>query len=789
MFLPQKPHPAAEGTVNTAGNIATVGTNGDTTTVVLARMMDHPTQNPVSSEDLCSEYKITSISKDTNTVNITVSAKDVVKHANGQGTDGYWVGIGVPAPKATGNNLEIKQGFGTADTSGALQDQNDGQDGKEWVVNNSLVYEKPSSGDFAEYWTYYFNASPANLTGKNPVGYITVTENSATTTYKITFDVTPAPTETIKTVGFRDLQSEAKTDSGIADADRHTMWFKLEGLYAESFWYTLKVTDANSKTTYLTCNEDDQSPDATITGVVDKRQPTAAQSSMKLGVTLNPTNRADKGAYVYTSASDKDSYTTKSGTYTVELYRGMSENDNTLVKIDTEEIKLAKLTIKVAAQDDVVYFVDTAASLADQGITIDKPADKEDGSVFKSWKVNGTTGIVPTTITADTTLEAEFASPITVTFNANYPGAAALDPVKVAPGSAVTAPTPTRAGYSLKGWGTSATATTPVNLENGFTEDTTLYAIWEPITIVNAVLMDSEGTNKVTTATVTVGEANSEGKADIIIGGVLPVAGTFKLTYTDSNEGTGTAEIAVTKNATSGKPEMTSVEVKDGLGVVYTVKLDPTAELLAENVLAPAAGKPKVETDTLSTSATDEQKTALVTELNKITGTVAPDAGTTNDVINALAEATKEINSNDGKKAGELLNSIPSSVANKSDYNAVQAVTYLEVTAKNYVPASAEPNAPAASITLEITPKIKYQAVKVNAGTVDSMVAPVDVGAPIDANLPTDAASVGNVTITFTVPTGFATTEADLYVTHKDHVYTAEWNKQLLQLYQSRRVQ
>ena len=78
------------------------------------------------------------------------------------------------------------------------------------------------------------------------------------------------------------------------------------------------------------------------------------------------------------------------------------------------------------------------------------------------------------------------------------------------------------------------------------------------------------------------------------------------------------------------------------------------------------------------------------------------------------------------------------------------------------------PSGDDASITLNIVPKVKYQAIHKD-GTKD----PIDVGAPTNAELPKDAASVGTITINFTVPVGFVTGDADLYVSHKDYVYKA----------------
>jgi uncharacterized repeat protein (TIGR02543 family) len=44
--------------------------------------------------------------------------------------------------------------------------------------------------------------------------------------------------------------------------------------------------------------------------------------------------------------------------------------------------------------------------------------------------------------------------------------------------AAVTLPTPTRTGYTFKGWGTSSTATTGTTGSYTPTGDVTLYAVW-----------------------------------------------------------------------------------------------------------------------------------------------------------------------------------------------------------------------------------------------------------------------------------------------------------------------
>lgn len=169
----------AAGTITDNGKIAT---DGDTT-VILARMVDKDDSTAV----LNSDYKITAIAKNNNVIDVTVTAKDVVSHTNGNDAEGYWLGIGIPKPA---DGATIKQGWGPATLGETELAGQSGSDSKEWVKDGKVVYTDPGEGG-AEYWTYYFNANVTHLTGANPFGYITVTSGETTITYKITFsDVT-----------------------------------------------------------------------------------------------------------------------------------------------------------------------------------------------------------------------------------------------------------------------------------------------------------------------------------------------------------------------------------------------------------------------------------------------------------------------------------------------------------------------------------------------------------------------------------------------------------------------
>lgn len=100
-----------------------------------------------------------------------------------------------------------------------------------------------------------------------------------------------------------------------------------------------------------------------------------------------------------------------------------------------------------------------------------------------------------------------------LSYNANGGSGAPASQTKVGTGSAtftISSTTPTRTGYTFKGWATSKTATSAAYAAGGsitISKNTTLYAVWQAITYTVSYNKGTNGTGTNTTATKTHGTA------------------------------------------------------------------------------------------------------------------------------------------------------------------------------------------------------------------------------------------------------------------------------------------
>lgn len=98
-----------------------------------------------------------------------------------------------------------------------------------------------------------------------------------------------------------------------------------------------------------------------------------------------------------------------------------------------------------------------------------------------------------------------------LSYNANGGSGAPASQTKVGTGSAtftISSTTPTRTGYTFKGWATSKTATSAAYAAGGsitVSANTTLYAVWQAITYTVSYNKGANGTGTNTTATKTHG--------------------------------------------------------------------------------------------------------------------------------------------------------------------------------------------------------------------------------------------------------------------------------------------
>ncbi|WP_155593415.1 InlB B-repeat-containing protein [Lysinibacillus cavernae] len=140
------------------------------------------------------------------------------------------------------------------------------------------------------------------------------------------------------------------------------------------------------------------------------------------------------------------------------------------------------------------------------------PEPTKDGYTFGGWYTSGT-GNTPfsfdTAITGDATVYAKW-SPMTYTVSFDVGGGSVVTSQSIAYGEKATEPTPvpTKANYIFGGWYTSGTGDKPFNFSNGITEDTIVYAKWNPMTYM--VSFNVDGGSVVNSQTIISGEKVTE---------------------------------------------------------------------------------------------------------------------------------------------------------------------------------------------------------------------------------------------------------------------------------------
>lgn len=134
--------------------------------VIAATVEDHDNAHPIAKESLYSSYSVSgTVQGGVN--NITITAKDLMKHDNANGDEGYWVGFGVP--HVEGNVYYT--GWGSVPES---LDKTSSHDNT--MVQNGKTYD-----------TFYWGSNFDNFAKG---GYLVVKNGDKMTTYNITFDVT-----------------------------------------------------------------------------------------------------------------------------------------------------------------------------------------------------------------------------------------------------------------------------------------------------------------------------------------------------------------------------------------------------------------------------------------------------------------------------------------------------------------------------------------------------------------------------------------------------------------------
>ena len=155
--------------------------------LVVAPQVDHPeAKDPVSSAapltGLSTGYDVSSklVEGTTNTYDVVIYAKNVVKHTNANGAEGYWVGFGIPIQ--TGDGAPTYTYYAVTSTSDAST--------VDWSQKSPItsIAERTYTVGDTTYNTVYFDAdglegAAMKVQASNGVEYL----------FNITFDVTTVP--------------------------------------------------------------------------------------------------------------------------------------------------------------------------------------------------------------------------------------------------------------------------------------------------------------------------------------------------------------------------------------------------------------------------------------------------------------------------------------------------------------------------------------------------------------------------------------------------------------------
>lgn len=314
------------------------------------------------------------------------------------------------------------------------------------------------------------------------------------------------------------------------------------------------------------CGEDQKPDDPTPT-------PPTTESGSEAGVYYFDASEDEEylltlgGTCQYTLAVKTDAesgtYTLADGTLTLtsgSVTRTAKLEDNviTLTYNDAQIRFLRKAYYTVSYNTDGGSAV--ASSTVMNGKTLKTPADPtKDGYVFLGWYTDASLktpfAFAATPVTADTTLYARFvpksadAKEYTVHYDLGYDGATLADALTIG-GKLYDAATPVREGYTFVGWwmsdtanGAKLTARFVGAEESGatvFTEETTLYAVWQkadaataaPAVTVNGrtASWDAVAGARAYLVTVTAPDGT------VIVNAQRTTATTFTLTFTDPGE-------------------------------------------------------------------------------------------------------------------------------------------------------------------------------------------------------------------------------------------------------------
>lgn len=129
--------------------------------------------------------------------------------------------------------------------------------------------------------------------------------------------------------------------------------------------------------------------------------------------------------------------------------------------------------------------------------------------------------------------------------------------------TSITLPTPTKTGYTFKGWATSATATSGSTGSYKPTSSATLYAVWENNTFT-LTLNKGTGISKVT------GAGSKTGGASVTIGATVDAGYTWK----NWTSGTSTTQVSDKQSYTFNMPKADTTYKANATANKYTVSFN-----------------------------------------------------------------------------------------------------------------------------------------------------------------------------------------------------------------------
>lgn len=329
--------------------------------VIAATVEDHDDAHPIAKESLYSSYSVSgTVQGGVN--NITITAKDLMKHDNASGAEGYWVGFGVP--QVEGNVYYTGWGSVSESLGGTSSPDNT-------MKQNGKTYD-----------TFYWGSNFDNFAKG---GYLVVKNGDKMTTYNITFDVTKyqADVSVLTDIQVQPEEDSHKTAAALGlTATTNGTTVTLSGTTTTG---KLEATDETTQNGYLLYGFNVKSK--LITQLGD----TATSNSMPLadlsqGGTVAGAGSMNNAALLNIQIWDNDKSSFIKKTISMELKDAAGRVQDTVeLTVDATGCKIEGLH-SVTFQDAVDGKVIQSISVANDGKVTQLPSDpSKEGFKFLGW--------------------------------------------------------------------------------------------------------------------------------------------------------------------------------------------------------------------------------------------------------------------------------------------------------------------------------------------------------------------------------------------------------------------